>query len=382
MTRIFLVAGEVSGDHLGALLMRALRAAEPGVVFAGVGGDEMTREGLASLFPMSDLAVMGLVPVIPRLPGLLARLGETTRAILADPPDCVVLIDAQDFTQRVARRLRARASEIPIIRYVSPTVWAWRPWRARAMRASIDHVLAVLPFEPEALARLGGPPCDYVGHPLIEHIDALAPSSGEPARADGPLLILPGSRQAEARRMMPIYGEAAALLSDLRPGLDIAIPVASQVEAVVLEEVARWRVSPRLLTQREKFPAFRAARAALVTSGAATLELALADVPMVVAYKVSPVERLFKFLITLDFFSLPNLIIGAPAVPEFFQAEATPRALANAIEPLLAEGAERAAQRRAFARLRDKILAGGRAPSARAADIILRHARRGQMSRG
>ena len=378
VTRIFVVAGEASGDHLGALLMRALRAAEPSVVVAGVGGEEMTREGLSSLFPLSDLAVMGLVPVLARLPRLLARLDETTRAVLAEPPDCLVLIDAQEFTQRVSRGVRARAPRIPIVRYVSPTVWAWRPWRARTMRTSIDHVLAVLPFEPDALARLGGPPCDYVGHPLIEHIDALAPGIGD--RRGGPLLILPGSRHAEVRRMMPVFGAAAALLARAHPGLDIAIPLAPNVEAAVKEEASHWRVTPRLLSQDEKFPAFRAARAALVTSGAATLELALADVPMAVAYKVSPVERLLKFLITVDCFSLPNLIVGDRAVPEFFQGEATPRALAEAIGPLLVGGRAREAQQTAFATLRAKILAGGAVPSARAAEIVLRHARRGQMS--
>jgi lipid-A-disaccharide synthase len=380
VTRIFVVAGEASGDHLGALLMRALRSAEPGVVIAGVGGGEMAREGLASLFPLSDLAVMGLVPVLARLPRLITRLDETVRAVLARPPDCLVLIDAPDFTHRVARRVRARAPRLPIVDYVSPTVWAWRPWRAAAMRAYIDHVLAVLPFEPEALARLGGPPCDYVGHPLIEHIGALAPGGGEP-RQDGPLLILPGSRSAEVRRMMPVYGAAAALLAREHPGLDMAIPVVPQVEAAIRAQLRHWRVRPRLLSQNEKFPAFRAARTALVTSGAATLELALANVPMAVAYRVSPIERLLKFLITVDSFSLPNLIAGERIVPEFFQGEATPRALADAVGRLLGEGPMRAAQQAAFATLRAKMLAGGAVPSARAAEIVLRHARRGQMSR-
>jgi len=360
--------------------MRALRSADPDVVIVGVGGEEMAREGLASLFPLSDLAVMGLVPVLARLPRLLARMDQTVRAILAHPPDCLVLIDAPDFTHRVARRVRASAPLLPVVDYVSPTVWAWRPWRARTMRAYIDHILAVLPFEPEALARLGGPPCDYVGHPLIEHINALAPGAAEP-RNGGPLLILPGSRHAEVRRMMPIYGKTAALLARAHPRLDMAIPVVPHVEAAIHAQLKHWSVQPRLLSQEEKFPAFRAARAALATSGAATLELALANVPMAVAYKVSPVERLLKFLISVDSFSLPNLIVEAPAVPEFFQGEATARALAGAVGSLLSAGPAREAQLAAFARLRAKILAGGSVPSARAAEIILRHARRGQMSR-
>jgi lipid-A-disaccharide synthase len=380
VTRIFLVAGEASGDHLGALLMRALRAADRDVEITGVGGEEMAREGLSSLFPSSDLAVMGLLPVLARLPRLVARINETARAIVDEPPDCLVLIDAQDFTHRVARRVRKLAPQIPIIRYVSPSVWAWRPGRARAMRACIDHVLAVLPFEPEALARLGGPPCDYVGHPLIEHLDALTARPGEQS-PDGPLLILPGSRHAEVRRMMPVYGAAAALLARARPGLEMAMPVVPHVEAAVREELARWRVKPRLLAQSEKFPAFRRARAALVTSGVATLELALAGVPMTVAYKVSPLESRLRFLVSVDSIVLPNLIVGARPVPEFFQGEATPQALAESVTQCLNETPVRAAQLAAFGDLRARILAKGAAPSARAAGIILEYASRGQTSR-
>ncbi len=364
--------------------MRALRASEPQVSIVGVGGAEMTREGLQSLFPLSDISVMGIVPVLARLPSLLMRIAHATRAILAASPDCLVLIDAPDFTHRVARRVRASAPALPIVDYVSPTVWAWRPGRAKAMRAYVDHVLAILPFEPDAMARLGGPPCDYVGHPLIEHIDALAPKGCLVRRREarnGPLLILPGSRQAAVRRMMPVYGETAAILARERPGLELAIPVVPMVEAAVQEAIERWTVKPRLLSRQEKFRAFRGARAALVTSGAATLELALANVPMVVAYKVSPIENWLKFLITTDHFSLPNLILEGSAVPEFFQAGASPRALADALSPLLDDTRTRAEQQFDFAKLRAKILAGGNAPSVRAAEIVLSHARRGQRSR-
>ncbi len=381
MTRIFIVAGEASGDHLGALLMRALRAIDGDVTIQGVGGGEMSREGLSSLFPFSDIAVMGLFPVMARLPRLLARINETAQAIIADSPDCLVLVDAPDFTHRVARRVRAFLPHMFIINYVSPTVWAWRPGRARKMRAYIDHVLAILPFEPEALARLGGPPCDYVGHPLIEHIGTLTPQDGEKI-PKGPLLILPGSRHAEVKRMMPVYGGAAALLARRFPGLDMALPVVPHVEETVLEELASWPAKPRLLSQAKKFSAFRSARAALVTSGAATLELALAKVPMAVAYKVSPLESLLKFLVTVDSIVLPNLIVGARPVPEFFQDAATPEALAESIAQLLAETPARAVQLAAFQKLHEKILSGGAAPSARAAEIIMDHALRGQRSRG
>jgi lipid-A-disaccharide synthase len=355
--------------------MRALRRAQPETAFAGVGGPQMEREGLASLFPMSDIAVMGLLPVLARLPSLLARIDETARAIVDDPPDCLVIIDAPDFTHRVARRVRRAAPAIPIVDYVSPTVWAWRPGRARAMRAYVDHVLALLPFEPEAHAALGGPPCDYVGHPLIERLGDLTPTEAElVAREHGPLLVLPGSREAEVRRLMPVYGQTLRLLAKNGPLPEVVIPVAPHMEQVVRARLRGWPLQPRLLSQDEKFASFRGARAALVTSGAATLELALAGVPMVVAYKVSPFEGLLKFLVRVNSMVLANLIIGENVIPEFLQEQATPHALAGAVTPLLSDGPSRKAQRAAFERLRVIILESGGDPSARAAAIVLRYA--------
>ncbi len=373
MTRIFLVAGETSGDALGAALIRALREARPGLRVSGVGGAEMAAEGLQSFFPLADIAVMGLVPVLARLPRLVARIQATVAAICADPPDCLVIIDAPDFTHRVARRVRARLPSLPIIDYVSPSVWAWRPGRARAMRAYVDHVLALLPFEPAAHQRLGGPPCTYVGHPLVERLGDLAPAP-ETLRGQGPLLVLPGSRLAEVRRLAPVYGETLALMVSAHPGLEIAVPVAPHVAEAVTEAVSRWPIRPRLLFGAEKFAAFRTARAALVTSGAATLELALAAVPMAVAYKVAPAEAWLRFLITVDSIVLPNLIIGARAIPEFLQEQATPQALAEALAPLLAGGPERDVQLAAFEEVRGRILAAGARPSAHAARIVLSYA--------
>ncbi len=407
--RIFLIAGEASGDLLGAALMRALRAARPNVSFAGVGGEAMTREGLASLFPLSDIAVMGLIPVLARLPRIVARIDMAARAAIDFAPDCLVIVDAPDFTHRVARRVRAARPNLPIVDYVSPTIWAWRPGRARAMRDYVDCVLALLPFEPEAHERLGGPRCVYVGHPLVERLDELTrnpPLEGEGRAsrraqkregretagavlgASGAhkgagwgaarplLLVLPGSRLAEVQRMTPLYGEALALILREHHELDVAIPVAPQMEAALRRETRGWPRQPRLLSQEEKFPVFRQARAALVTSGAATLELALAGVPMAVAYKVSKAESLLRFLVTVDSIVLPNLVIGEKVVPEFLQERATPRALADAILPLLDEGPAREAQLAAFERVRAQLLEAGRNPSARAAEIVLEYARR------
>jgi lipid-A-disaccharide synthase len=375
--RIFLVAGEASGDQLGATLMRALRAATPQVAFAGVGGEAMEREGLASLFPLADIAVMGLVPVLARLPRLVQRINETARAILDQAPDCLVIIDAPDFTHRVARRVRAARPELPIVDYVSPTVWAWRPGRSRAMRDYVDCVLALLPFEPQAHARLGGPRCVYVGHPLVERLDELTLRSRNRGGARS-LLVLPGSRLAEVRRMTPIYGEALDLLLRERADFDVVIPVAPFMVEALRHELQDWPVTPRLIGQAEKFAAFRAAHAALVTSGAATLELALADVPMAVAYRVSRAESLLRFLVNVDSIVLPNLILGENVVPEFLQEKATPRALAEALSPLLGESDARDAQLAAFMRVRARLLEAGRSPSARAADIVLAYASRGR----
>jgi lipid-A-disaccharide synthase len=373
--RIFLIAGEASGDALAAALMRALRAARPGVEFAGVGGEAMAREGLVSLFPLSDIAVMGLVPVLARLPKLVARIRETADAVIRAAPDCLIIVDSPDFTHRVARRVKRARPGIPIIDYVSPTVWAWRPGRAKAMREYVDCVLALLPFEPEAHARLGGPRCVYVGHPLVEKLDEFHPSLEGEARRPL-LLVLPGSRVAEVERMTPLYGETLALLLQDQRIFDVAVPVAPNMEAALRKGLRDWPIPPRLLTQEEKYPAFRKARAALVTSGVATLELALARVPMAVAYKVAPLESLLRFLIAVDSIVLPNLVIGEKAVPEFVQEAATPRALAAALASLIDDGAAREAQLGAFERVRARLLAAGRAPSARAAEIVLEHAER------
>lgn len=375
VTRIFLIAGEASGDALGAALMRALRKKHPRIEFGGVGGAAMSREGLASLFPLTDIAVMGLTPVLARLPTLVARIAQTVQAVVAARPDCLVIIDAPDFTHRVARKVRRALPDLPIVDYVSPTVWAWRPGRAKAMRAYVDCVLALLPFEPAAHERLGGPRCVYVGHPLVERLGELTPArhGGRPL-----LLVLPGSRRAEIARMTPLYGEALALLMRERENLDVAIPVAPDMDAPLREALRGWPLEPRLLPQSEKFAAFRRARAALVTSGAATLELALAGAPMAVAYRVSGPESLLRFLVTAPSIVLPNLVIGQNAVPEFIQEAATPRALADALAPLLCDTRARAVQLAAFRRVRARLLEAGHHPSARAAAIVLHYAARGR----
>ena len=371
---MFLVAGEHSGDTLGANLIAALRERAPGVTIAGVGGDDMKAAGLRSLFPMTDLAVNGLLPVVARLPTLLRRIRETADAAVASKPDVLVIIDSPDFTHRVARRVRAADPAIPIVDLVSPTVWAWRPGRAAAMRAYVDHLLALLPFEPAAHQRLGGPPCTYMGHPLTERLGVLRPGSGEASARERPtLLVLPGSRRSEIHRLLPIFGETLRRVAAEIPGVEAVLPAVGDLAGDIEAAVASWPVKPRIVKgEREKFAAFRRARAALAASGTVTLELALAGVPMVVAYRLSPIEWQVRFLIKVPSIVLPNLVLGENAVPEFLQDACNPDRLARALVPLLGDTTARTAQLEALYRVDAAMrIEPGTTPSRKAADVVL-----------
>ena len=375
--RVALIAGEHSGDQLGFKLMRALREACPGpIAFTGVGGERMEAEGLRSHFPLADIAVMGFVPVIRKLPTLLRRIRAAAAAVVAAEPDVLVIIDSPDFTHRVAKLVRRAMPRLPIVAYVSPSVWAWRQGRAKRMRAYTDHVLALLPFEPEAHRRLGGPPCTYVGHPLIERLDELRPDPAEAAHRDAPkptVLVLPGSRRAEIRRLSGDFGVALGLLAERSEPFDLVLPAVSHLVDEIRAHVAAWPVQPRIvLGEAAKLASFRAARVALAASGTVTLELALAGVPTVVAYRVAPFETWLKYVVKVPSIVLPNLVLGERAVPEFIQHDCTPGNLADALAPLLAGGAARERQVAAFARLDGLMrLEAGDVPSARAAAIVL-----------
>jgi lipid-A-disaccharide synthase len=375
--RVALVAGEHSGDQLGFKLMQALKEAGAGdISFSGVGGEAMEAEGLKSLFPISDIAVMGILPVLARLPTVLARIRGTAQAIIAARPDVLVIIDSPDFTHRVARRVRAALPTLPIIDYVSPSVWAWRPGRAKAMRAYVDCVLALLPFEPEAYRRLGGPRCVYVGHPLIERLDQLRPSAAEarrPASAPPLIVALPGSRHSEVTRLMADFGGAVATLRESVGPFSVVLPTLPHIEGEVRALAARWPEPPTIvLGETAKYAAFRAARASLAASGTATLELALAGVPMIGAYKVSLIEEQLKYLIKVPSILLPNLILGERAIPEKLQKDCTPAALGAALAEIVRDGPARSAQLEALSRL-DRLMAlpDGGAPSAHAARAVL-----------
>ncbi len=383
--RIYLVAGEPSGDQLGASLMRALKARlGEGVEMKGVGGEAMTREGLSSLFPLSDIGVVGLRNVLGRLPKILRRAYSIIDEVVALRPDVVVIIDAPDFTHPVARRIHRRAPGIPIVNYVSPTVWAWRPGRAPKMRRYISHVLALKPFEPAAHERLGGPPCTYVGHPLIERLDLLRPAPGERhAIGQDPLelLVLPGSRPSEIRRLMEPFGETLGIFAERigRP-FEVTIPAVSHLADDIRRRAESWPVAPRIVEgEGEKNAAFRRANLALAASGTVTLELALSGVPMVVAYRVSGLEAQLRFLVKVSSVVLANLTIGENVVPEFIQEDCTAQKLAPALLALAADTPERRRQEEGFARL-DAIMEAGSptTPSERAAAIVLAEAAKGK----
>ncbi|MFT0861656.1 lipid-A-disaccharide synthase [Ancylobacter sp. G4_0304] len=374
---VFIVAGEESGDALAAGLMAELAALAPGGVrFRGVGGARMQAQGLSSLFPMEDITAMGFAQVISGLPRILNRLRRTVDAILAAPPDILVLVDAPDFTHRVARRVRAKRPDLRIVKYVAPTVWVWRPGRAKAMAPDIDRVLALLPFEPEEMHRLGGPPTVYVGHPLLGELDHLRPNAQEAARREaGPpvVLVLPGSRRAELSRLGTTFGEVLARLQAKGPEVEIVLPTLPRRLAQVEEMVAGWPVRPRIVVDEdEKRRWFRKARAALAASGTVTLELALAGIPTVAAYRVPWLEgRIAPYIIRVKTAILPNLILGENAMPEYLQWHIDPPAMAAQLRRLIEGGAEREAQLAAFARLDTIMGQDGESPSRHAARAVL-----------
>jgi len=375
--RIFLIATEESGDRLGANLMKILRQRLGDAVrFEGVGGRAMAREGLVSLFPIEELSIMGLAAVVKQLPKILGLIRITVAAVTEASPDILVIIDSPDFTHRVARRVRARDPSIPIVDYVSPSVWAWRPGRARAMRTYVDHVLALLPFEPEEYRRLRGPPCSYVGHPLTEQLGSLRPKLAEQQRRDEAppvLLVLPGSRRSEIRHHMAVFGETLDRLQAEGVAFELVLPTMPHLEEAVTEGARSWKVVPKIVIgEPEKRAAFRIARAALAKSGTVTLELAIAGVPMVTAYRVGAVEAwIMRRAINVSSVILANLVIGENVVPEYLQQDCTPENLSRAVREVLGDTPLRRRQLEAFARIDTIMSTGNQPPSVRAADIVL-----------
>lgn len=357
--RLFILAGEPSGNRIAADLVARLRERVP-LTLTGVGGDDLAGQGLQSLFPMSDLAVMGMTDVLLNLPRLLWRLEQAARAILADNPDVVVLVDAQDFSRLLAARLRKRGYAGRLILYVAPSVWARNPERAARLKPLFDAVLAVLPFEPAVMERLGGPPTSYVGHPALN--EALPPR--DPADR-GPLILLPGSRAGELRRHMPVLAAMAADLAANEGVADLVIPTLPRLRARIEAETAAWPVPVRVVDSRaERRALYASAVAALCVSGTVTLELALARLPMAVVYALdSHQARVFDKLGRPPV-SLPNIILGRPVVPEVVAAPLLARDVVPVISELLGNKKARQDQMAAFDELLG-LMQAGQAPHLR-----------------
>lgn len=377
--KIAIVAGEESGDLLGADLVRAM-AAKSGrpIELVGLGGRHLEQLGLNTLFDPGDIALMGIAAVLKDLPRLVRRIGQTARLIAAEKPDCLITVDGPEFTLRVAKKVRALAPSIPIVHYVCPSVWAWRPGRARAMRPHVDRVLCLLPFEPQELRRLDGPPGTYVGHRLTTDAGVVAAAGAQAAKRDlspdreKTLLLLPGSRRGEVRGLIGSFGETVSILLERGNRLRLLLPTVPHVAGLVTDAVAGWPQKPEIiLDTAQKWRAFGEADAALIASGTVSLELALSGVPMVSCYRIDPVMRLAQSLISVWSGSLPSLIADSPVVLEFYDPYVRPPNLARQLEALMGDTGLRAWQKQGFDEVARRM-ATDRPAGDIAADAVMR----------
>lgn len=344
----------------------------------------MAGEGCPSLFPLSEIAVMGPVAIVKRCRSLVRRVHQTVDVAVEMNPDALVILDSPEFTHAVAKRVRRRLPDIPVIDYVSPSVWAWRPGRARKMRRYIDHVLAILPFEPAAHERLGGPACTYVGHPLIERLDWIAKlDTRKLAKRLGVtgsrpvIVILPGSRASEIERMMPVLGRTIELIVRRAGPVDILLPVADGMEDKIHAHLSTWPHQPHIVHgEEDKFTAFRIADAALATSGTVTLELALSGTPMVVGYRTDFIVSLLRWMLKAHSIVLPNLVLGENVFPEYIQKACAAKTLCNSLLPLLdTSSAAYKRQHEGLSRITNVMQLPSGTPSEHAARIVLDVAR-------
>jgi lipid-A-disaccharide synthase len=376
---VFLVAGEESGDRLGAALMGALQSLAPRVRFSGVGGHQMEARGLSRAVASTPSAIIGFAAIPARIVEYLRLIRQTADAAIAAKPDVLVIIDSPEFTHRVAKRVRRLASNIPIVNYGAPSVWAWRPGRARAMRGYVDHVMALLPFEPDAFARLDGPPCSFVGHPATEHIGNLRPTLDDERRrlaSPARVVVMPGSRRGEISRLLDLFKATVEGIAAQNVDVEFVMPAVPALADLLGQKTNAWRAKVRVVTgTQERNAAFRTARLALVKSGTSTLEVALAGVPMVATYRISHIEAVVAhFVLKVRSVILVNLVLGENVVPELLQYRATPKNFIAAAMPLLADGSERRRQLDAFRRLDTVMQIGGEPPSIKAAKIVLQYA--------
>lgn len=373
---IFVIAGEPSGDILAGRLIGALAELTQGRArFAGVAGPQCIAQGLDSLFPMQELSLLGLAEVLPHLPRLVRRLNQTADTARKLKPDIIVTVDAPSFNLRVAQKLRG--SGIPVVHYVAPQAWAWRAGRAKTLGKRVNHLMALLPFEVPFFAE-HGLACTYVGHPAIETAmtgDGPAFRKRHRIPSTAPLLcVVPGSRMAEVRRLLPDFATAVSLLKDRHPDLHVVIPVAPHVAEHVEAHTMDWPLPVvRVTNPMERFDAFAASDTAMAKSGTVTLELGLARVPMAVAYKVSAMTALIvrRMAIAVKYASLVNLLVEREVVPELIQEDCTPENLADKVGYLLGSAEARAAQQNGFSDVLHALGDADPPPSARAAKVVL-----------
>ncbi|WP_320179028.1 lipid-A-disaccharide synthase [Roseovarius pacificus] len=377
--KVFLIAGEASGDRLGAALMAGLKSLD-NMEFQGVGGPMMQAEGMQSLFPMDELSVMGLAEILPKYMHLRRRLHQTAEAVLEAQPDVLITIDSPDFCLRAARLVRAK-SAVRTVHYVAPSVWAWRAGRARKMAGVIDHVLALLPFEPPYM-EAAGMECDFVGHPVVSEPQA-TPEEIEQFKArhglDGPLwMVLPGSRRGEVSWLGDRFSDVVRRVLATRPDLSLVLPTTETVAPLVREMVANWPVKPLILSpegmdaesyKAEKRAAFGAADWALAASGTVSLELAAARTPMVIAYDLKPLSRfIISRMLKVDTLTLVNLVSETRVIPEFIGKACRPELIAPAMLGVMDNPNPQLA---AMDLTMDRLGRGGEAPGLRAARAVL-----------
>lgn len=376
--KYFLIAGEPSGDQLGAALMAGLKDLDVQAQFLGVGGAGMQAHGLDSLFPMDELSLMGIWEILPRYRHLKRRIAETAEAVIQSGADVLITIDSPDFCLRVARIVRAARPQLRTVHYVAPSVWAWRPGRAAKMAKVIDHVLAILPFEPP-LMQAAGMTCDFVGHPVATSDvagsdQAMLFRNAHGIAADAPIVLcLPGSRRSEVSRLGPRFDEALMRLRDRVPEIRVVLPTVPGVAGMVRDMTKRWPTAPIVIEESdEKRAAFAAADLALAASGTVSLELAANRIPMVIGYDMAPISRwILGALLRTDTVTLVNLVSDTRAVPEYLGRHCQPGPIAMALQAALEDPASRAAQMQAMDLTMDRLGKGGEAPGHRAARSVI-----------
>ena len=374
---IMIVAGETSGDLLGADLIEAIRALYPDAAFSGVGGPAMIRAGFSSLFDMSEIAIMGLGPILANLRRLFGLVGLTAAHACDTRPDIVVLIDSPEFNHRVAARIKKRYPDICVICYVAPSVWAWRRGRARKMAQHFDAVLSLFPFESHIFKALSGPPCHFVGHPIVVRFQSYAAGADFRAKYNIPgeerlLCVLPGSRMSEIQKLAPVFEQTIARVAREIENLSVVVPVVPHTREEVSARVAGWPIQPILVEdESDKMAAFSAANAALAASGTATLELGMAGLPSVVAYKMGGMMgALLMRVLRVPSAVIVNLVLDAPVMQEFLEDRCTADLITPAINALLQDDALNREKRAQLSLLADVLGGAGQAPATRVAEII------------